>query len=243
MRTGVDRCAGDGAYTVEGKMQEARCKGIHHLEVRDPKGRVREAALEVRYRRLRILPSRSKQRRYAPLEFTVLRARERRAPKGGEAIHWKLLTDLPVRSRAEAIETLSWYAMRWKVETFHKILKSGCKAEQAKLRTAERLVNLAAILCILAWRVFWMTMLNRSAVYASPKLALTVLEIERLDQLVRDKGTSRKRLSGYLTKLAQLGGYLARAHDPPPGCQVIWRGLARLTDIELGYIMGAKSYG
>jgi len=44
--------------------------------------------------------------------------------------------------------------MRWKIEVFHKILKSGCKAEESKLRTAERLVNLIATFCILSWRIF-----------------------------------------------------------------------------------------
>jgi hypothetical protein len=56
---------------------------------------------------------------------------------------------LPIASRAEAIEKLQWYALRWKIETFHKILKSGCRAEQSKLRTAERLVNLLAMCGIL----------------------------------------------------------------------------------------------
>ena len=46
-------------------------------------------------------------------------------------------------------------------------------------------------------------------------------------------------LAFYITKLARLGGYLARASDPPPGIVVIWRGLARLTDIELGAELGA----
>jgi IS4 transposase len=48
----------------------------------------------------------------------------------------------------QAIEKLQWYALRWNIETFHKILKSGCQAEQSKLRTAERLVNLLATFCI-----------------------------------------------------------------------------------------------
>jgi hypothetical protein len=52
-------------------------------------------------------------------------------------------------------------ALRWKIEVFHKILKSGCKAEESKLRTAQRLTNLISLLWILSWRVFWMTMLNR----------------------------------------------------------------------------------
>jgi hypothetical protein len=77
-----------------------------------------------------------------------------------ERIEWKLITDLTVPNREEAIEKLRWYGLRWKIETFHKILKSGCKAEQARLRAAERIVNLLAILCLLSWRIFWMTMLN-----------------------------------------------------------------------------------
>lgn len=151
-----------------------------------------------------------------------------------------------MRSRVEAIEKLDWYALRWKIEVFHKIMKSGCKAEDSKLRTAERLVNLIATFCIMSWRIFWMTMLNRSTVGASPKFALTPLEIELLDRLVKDKATrksQRKTLPDYLTKIAQLGGYLARASDPPPGNMVMWRGLARLTDIELGFILGAKNVG
>jgi hypothetical protein len=39
-------------------------------------------------------------------------------------------------------------------------------------------------------------------------------------------------MAHYIVKFARLGGYLARAHDPPPGNTVIWRGLSRLTDIE-----------
>ena len=52
-----------------------------------------------------------------------------------------------------AIEKVQWYSQRWKIETFHKVLKSGCRAEDVKLRTAQRLTNLIAVFCIIAWRV------------------------------------------------------------------------------------------
>ena len=42
--------------------------------------------------------------------------------KGGPPIDWRLITDLPVTTPAEAIEKLDWYAQRWKIELFHKIL-------------------------------------------------------------------------------------------------------------------------
>ncbi|MDX6463874.1 MAG: hypothetical protein QOE55_7571, partial [Acidobacteriaceae bacterium] len=39
------------------------------------------------------------------------------------------------------------------------------------------------------------------------------------------------------------GGYLARSHDPPPGNMVVWRGLSRLTDIQVGFLLGAQLVG
>lgn len=124
LRTCVDRLAGDGDHTIEDEMGEINCKGLHRIEVRDKKGNTREAVLELKYRRIRILPPIGKQKRYPPLTLTVIHAQERDAPKGCEAIDWKLITDLPVRSRVEAIEKLDWYALRWKIEVFHKIMKS-----------------------------------------------------------------------------------------------------------------------
>jgi len=71
------------------------------------------------------------------------------------------------------IEKLHWHAQRWKIETFHKILKSGCKAEDAKLRTADWLANLVSILCIVSWHIFWMTIMNRALPDVPATLALT----------------------------------------------------------------------
>src|SRR5437588_1009223 len=79
-----------------------------------------------------------------------------------------------------------------------------------------------------------------------PGLALTEVETGLLDQLVPDKddrSPREKTLSGYLTKIARLGGYLARASDPPPGNTVMWRGLSRLTDTKLGATLGAQLVG
>ena len=115
--------------------------------------------------------------------------------------------------------------MRWKIETFHKILKSGCNAEEPRLRTAERIANLISVFCIISWRIFWLTMLNRTCPDAEPEKALTLAEIDLLDCLVKDSKRSRAQLplSRYLEKIAQLGGYLARANDSPPGNTVMWR--------------------
>src|ERR1700757_1384844 len=244
IRTCVDRLAGDGSHTIADEMDEVAVKGLHRIEVRDSNGDPDQAVLEIRYRKIRVLPPIGKQKHYPALTLTVICAEERGTPKNRKKIEWKLITDLPVTSRADAIEKLRWYALRWKIEVFHKILKSGCKAEESKLRTAQRLTNLVAVFCILSWRVFWITMLNRATPDALPTLALTATEIGVLDRLVNDKPQARRKtLSHYLTKIARLGGYLARANDPPPGNTVMWRGLSRLTDIALGAMVGAEIVG
>ena len=161
-------------------MQLFPAQGQHRIEVSDNKGHTRQADLAIRFQRLILCPPIGKQKRYEPIELTVIHAREDNAQSGTEGIDWKLLTDLPVASLEEAVEKLKWYAMRWKIETFHKILKSGCRAEESRLRTAARLTNLLAIFCILSWRVFWLTMT------AQREQSVTVLCLhERGDDMIR----------------------------------------------------------
>ena len=245
-RTCVDRLAGDGSHTIADEMKKAKVRGRHRLLLKDRNGEPSEAVLEIKYQRVRVRPPIGKHKEYPELLLTVLHAVERGTPKHREKVEWKLITDLPVRSLAAAVEKLEWYALRWKIETFHKILKSGCKVEQSKLRSAERLVNFLSVCCILSWRIFWMTMIARTAPDAPPRLALTEVEILLLDRLLEDQhdgDTCPQTLAHYLTRIARLGGYLARASDPPPGNMVMWRGLSRLTDIQLGFAIGAELVG
>ena len=79
-------------------------------------------------------------------------------------------------------------------------------------------------------------MVNRVSPDLPARLVFTETEIKLLEHLVPMKdGSQRKTVNGFLTRLARLGGYLARTGDPPPGNTVMWRGLSRLTDIELGF--------
>ena len=147
-----------------------------------------------------------KQDRYPTLSLTVIHAHERGTPEGREPIRWKLLTNRPVDDLASAIEKLDWYSQRWKLETYHKVLKSGCQAEQSKLRTAGRLTNLLAMLCIIGWRVFWLTMVNRASPEAPAEMALTRTEIEILDRVAMGaKRPPETTLAHYVIAIAKLG--------------------------------------
>lgn len=238
------RPVADGS-TIADEIEASPVRGVHCIEFKDSNGKSHKATLELKFQELEVHPPRAKKYQHSPQVFTVIYAVEQGTPEGREPIVWKLLTSLPVKTTAEAIEKLNWYAMRWKIEVFHKILKSGCRVEESELRNTERLTNFIAICCIVSWRVFWLTMLNRFAPDAPASVALTETERRILDQLFpKDlSSTTAPTISDYILKIAKLGGYLANPKTRPPGNQVIWRGLSRLSDIEFGFLAALKTCG
>ena len=118
-----DRLAGDGSHTVASIMAEEKIRGLHRVAVRDDKGKLGSTQVDISYRRMTIRPPIAKQKRYPALMLTVLHAREPEEPVGRSRIDWKLITDLPIHSHAAAVEKPQCYAMRWKIEVFHKVLK------------------------------------------------------------------------------------------------------------------------
>jgi hypothetical protein len=77
-------------------MAEVDCKELHRIEVHDRRRNISEATLELKFRRIRVLPPIGKQSRYPELELTVLHATERGKPSGRDPIDSKLITNLPV---------------------------------------------------------------------------------------------------------------------------------------------------
>ena len=244
-RTCVDRLAEDGNVTIAEAMKKTKVQGTHTVEVRDRKGKADNATLEIKFAKMVIKPPIGKRSQYPELTLTVIHAREKRQPKNRDRIEWKLLTNLPITSVEDVVEKLNWYALRWKIETFHKILKSGCRAEESKLRSAEGLSKLIAVFCIIGWRVFWLTMNFRTDPDQPPDVAFTPAEVEILDKLIgfKKSDNGQRTIGHYLIKVAQLGGYLARASDPAPGNSVMWKGMLRLMDIQIGFNLAKGNVG
>lgn len=128
-----------------------------------------------------------------------------------------------MRSRADAVRMLEWYAMRWRIETFHKILKSGCHAEDSKLRAATRLTNFLAILCVVSWRIFWLTMINRAAPGAPATLAFMPSQNRAARQAARQRSRIDLKRAGTgdlyhsIGLPGRLSGTLARSAARQPG--------------------------
>ena len=92
----------------------------------------------------------------------VVQAVEEPPPPGCEPIAWGLLTTCAVHTTAEAVERVDWYACRWGIEVWHKVLKSGCRIEARQSETAAQLRRCLAVYSVIAWRLLYATMLSRA---------------------------------------------------------------------------------
>ena len=53
-----------------------------------------------------------------------------------------------------------------------------------------------------------------------------------------------KIISGFILVIAELGGYMGRVKDFPPGNIILWRGISRFYDIMTGFnLRGSKDVG
>ncbi|MBI4772199.1 MAG: IS4 family transposase, partial [Chloroflexi bacterium] len=119
----------------------------------------RLAVLEVRTRPVTLRPPQRKPHLPAMRLWAVF-ARELDVPAGVEGLEWMLLTTVAVEDKDQAYERLEWYAKRWGIEVYHRILKSGCRVEKRQLEHARRLQNCLAIDMVVAWRIHHLTCLG-----------------------------------------------------------------------------------
>jgi Transposase DNA-binding/Transposase DDE domain len=195
------------------------------------KRRARTALIDIKFGKFTLgTPQRWRREGKKALEPICLEAVyliEQTPPEGEKPLEWMLLTNIAVTTLEEALEIVEYYKCRWSIETFHKILKSGCTVEKCRLQTAERLKKYITLMSVVAWRIFWMTHLKRTAPQAPATVILTTKEIEILTALQRKNITlpvEQLSVAQAVTAIAKLGGFLARKNDGKPGSTVIWRG-------------------
>lgn len=235
------------------KVQSEEAESLHaalecapvlgQVEVAVPRSRkraARTAVLEVQACEVTLLPPRNYVGRkdLSPVRVSAVWVRERgTTPLGEEPIEWMILTTLPVRGLADAVQIVEAYAQRWKVETYHYVLKSGCAVEDLQLHTAERIERALAIYNVVAWRILYLTYVARVA----PEMACTAVLDEEEWKTLYVVGSARPQPLPQTTptvreavrRIAMLGGFQGRKGDGEPGVQSIWTGFRRLMEFTL----------
>ena len=156
---------------------------------------------------------------------------------------------MPIDSRKQALRCLRWYTLRWRIEEWHRVLKSGCRIELHQHHSAERLARAIAIDAVIAWRVMLLTLLGREVPEIPCKMIFAPWEctlLKLLQPLVAPETMRGPKkgagLAGDASRrgfIARLGGALNRNSYEPPGPQTILRGLKRFHDIGLGFMLRA----
>jgi hypothetical protein len=195
--------------------------------------KARTAVLEIRHAKVDIKPP-NRIKDSAPIKLWAVYAHEPRPPAGTDAVEWLLLTTVATTDLEQACERLSWYATRWNIEVYHRVLKSGCRIEDRRLGTAETLQACLAIDLVVAWRIFRLTKLGRTVPDISCESFFEEEEWKALCIHYTKNPYPPKTpptLNEAIRIMAKLGGFMGRRGDGEPGTTSLWRGIQRLDDI------------
>jgi hypothetical protein len=214
-----------GAMTVEVPAQDLHPRRVAHLTIKVTNVTIKKS-------------EQSRGLKKAIEAITVIQAKEQKAPKGVEPLEWVLYTNLPVKNLQQAKEKISWYKQRWKIEVFHKILKTCCTVEACRLGTRERLERYLTLNSIIAWRLFYITEVNKVHPELPASLVFDQEEIEvvllRTNYLARARNNSpgppMVTVKDMVRYIAQLGGFLGRKGDGEPGILTVWRGYVKVME-------------
>lgn len=198
----------------------------------------RTARLTLRCAPVRLRPPKARASSLIEIDAFAIHAIEDAPPEGTEPLEWMLLSSVPTGSLDEVLERLAWYARRWTIESWHRVLKSGCRIEARQFGTLERFVRATALFAVISWRILYATLLARIDTDLTCEVLLQPVEWQALychTHHTRNPPKQTPTLQQAVLWIAMLGGYLNLKHDRPPGPPVIWRGFLILHEITKMY--------
>ena len=215
-------------------VRAAPCLGTRSVNVPRHAGHpARKARVELRACRLS-LPAQTADE--PPLELTLLEVWEPQPPADCEPLHWLLWTTFEAQTPEQAVQVVTWYTCRWRIEDVHLTLKSGYNVEELQFETAERLEKLITLITPLAIRIVNLRDAAREQPEASCTEVLSDPEWRTLQAYCNKQLPGPQEAPPTLRQAAlwigRLGGHMGRKGDGLPGVRTLWigfRDLQRMT--------------
>ena len=240
IRASWDRCVGGPEHSVWATVaaQAVRAPLLLKVPRRGPQA-ARDATVALRFCPLTLCPPRQRQHEGLPaVALWAVQVQEVDPPTDVTPIEWLLLTTGAVETVDDASERVQWYSGRWGIEVWHRVLQSGCRLEERQLARGARLQRCLTRYSVIAWRIFYATMLAR----AVPEMPCSVLweldEWQALSCAIHHCPTPPEEppsLDQAVRWIAQLGGFVGRRRRDQPGTETLWRGFQHFMDLTKMY--------
>jgi len=234
-----DPAAGPHAYKkVRDTVSNSELRATQTIELpRTPKRAARQAKLEVRATRVTVKPPHERSS-LPTVTYNVVLVEEVNGPGDGTDVSWLLITSLPIDTLEDVQRVIDCYVTRWTIEVFFRVFKTGCQVEKIQLETLSRLKNCLAFYKIIAWRIMYLTTLNRECPTLPCDVMFDACEWKSVWRVVTQTALPETppTLSEFMCLLTQLGGYNNRKTEAPPGPQPIWVGIRRMIDLATAWM-------
>lgn len=220
---------------VRGRNAKIACETRGRRQPRES----REAEVEVHATQVTFRPPWRPDGKLTPVTVNAVLVREPNPPAGDVAVEWLLLTSLPIEDEADVRRVIQMYCVRWMIEIFFRVLKSGCRVENRRFQEIDRMLTCLAVYMIVAWRTLYVCRLGRSCPDIPCDAVFEPAEWKAVWKVVRceDPPPDPPPLGEMVRLVAQLGGYVNRKRPDPPGPQTIWLGLQRMHDFAICWQM------
>ena len=213
---------------VRGRKAKVACETRGRRQPRQS----RETEVAVRAARVTLRPPWRPDRKLPPVTVNVVLVSEVNPPAGDEPIEWLLLTSLPIDVLEQVRLIIQYYCVRWMIEIFFRVLKSGCRVEKRLFEYMDRLLTCLAVYVIVAWRTLYVCRLGRSCPEMDCEAVFEPAEWKSVWKVVHreEPPCEPPTLGVFIRLVARLGGYVDRKRAAPPGPQTLWIGLQRMHD-------------
>jgi hypothetical protein len=152
----------------------------------------RTAQVQVRFKEVTLSAPQTPQTRHKPpLKLWAVSVVEQDPPQGAAAVHWLLLTSIPMVSVTQALKCVRWYCRRWRIEEWHRVLKSGCQILDHQNHRAAVLLRAIALDAVIAWRIMLLALLGREVPELPAGTLFDPQECEVLELLTQKKTLTR----------------------------------------------------
>lgn len=150
------------------------------------------AKVQVRFKEVTLSAPQAPQTRHKqPLKLWAVYLVEKHPPQGAAAVRWLLLTSIPIASVKQALKCIRWYCRRWRIEEWHRVMKSGCQILDHQNHRAHVLLRAIALDAVIAWRIMLLALLGREVPELPSATLFDPCECEVLGLLTQKKSLAR----------------------------------------------------